>query len=812
MKNIRILLIDDDAVDRETVSRHIRKKRLPYVLQTAAARSEAVKLLQEDTFDLILLDHNVGRGTGLDILPHAGDVPVIFLTDSGDEEIAVKAMRQGACDYLVKDPERNYMKVLPFTIQNVFERIQAEKALRESEEKFRLLSEQSVLGILIIQDDYFKFANQAAADIFEYSIAEMLKLKKGECYSKIIHPDDEAFIKKQARMKQRGKEEIVENLSWQALTKSGGTKLVESYGRSVIFGGKPAELVTIIDVSERRKAEERMQEQQRTLTTLMGNLPGMAYRRRNDQGWTMDFVSEGSAGLAGYVPSALIGNRIISYNDLIHSEDREPALEQVQAALEIMRPYVLEYRIRTAAGEEKWVWEKGVGIFTPEGELQALEGFIIDITERKCAEEELKKHRDHLEEMVARRTAQIEKTNEELQQEIAERKQAEEKMQFEMQQRKQAEDQLKVLVDDLERANRDLKDFAYVVSHDLKAPLRGINSLANWIVEDYGERLGQEGREYLDKLLSRTKRMQNFIDGILQYSRVGRIKTEPQIFDSEAVMREIIEGLAISGNISVRIEDKLPTVVYDKILFNRVFRNLVGNAVKHLGKPEGEVTISCRQQDDGETWEFCVRDNGVGIEARHFERIFKMFQGLKPQSEEESTGIGLALVKKIAERTGGKVWVESIVGEGSAFFFTIPGQPEMVESAPNLTVLIVDDNVEFINVARAMLELEGHNVLLAANRQEAEGILDNYEKEIQLILMDIHIPGEDPLDRYFALRKRRSDLKIIACTGVDFPQTLKELEEGGLDGILTKPFKISELYSIIGDTAKPVKQDGGKKS
>ncbi len=684
---------------------------------------------------------------------------------------------------------------------------EVEEALRESEEKFRLLSEQSVLGIFIVQDHLFKFANQAVADIFEYPLGEMLNWQAGQCYEKTIHPDDISFVREQAFKKQAGNPGAVVNFSWRAITKKGEIKMVESYGRSVIYEGKPADLVTLLDITEREQAVERLRENQRTLATLMGNLPGMAYRRRNDKDWTMDFVSEGSAGLIGYVPTALIGNRLVSYNDLIHPDDQEPVWEQVQAALELTRPYVLEYRIRTAAAEDKWVWEKGVGVYSADGKLQALEGFIIDITERKRAEEELRKHRDHLEEMVTERTAEIAEKNKELQLEISERKRVEEKLRFEMFQRKQAEDQLKVLVNELERTNKELQDFAYIISHDLKSPLRGISSLVNWLVADYSQQLTPEGRQYLNKLVNRIKRMHNLIDGIMQYSRLGRLKTNPQSLDSDAEIRKIITGLSAPQNILIRIIGKLPTVVYDKILFDRVFRNLIGNAVKHSGKAEGEIIISCSEQEGRAGWVFSVKDNGVGIESRYFERIFKMFQTLHPQAEDESTGVGLALVKKIAEQNGGKVWVESTVGEGSNFFFTIPRRSEVGQSSSFLTVLIIDDNLDFINVARAMLELEGHKVLLAANRKEAEEVLGKHKEEIQVVLMDIHIPGEDPLDRYLILRKMRPDLKIIACTGVDLPDTIKNLEREGLDGILTKPFKISDLYSIIWDGAEPVHTD-----
>ena len=171
-------------------------------------------------------------------------------------------------------------------------------------------------------------------------------------------------------------------------------------------------------------------------------------------------------------------------------------------------------------------------------------------------------------------------------------------------------------------------------------------------------------------MLMRTKRMHNLIDGILQYSRAERFEPELQLLETDAVVRKIIDTLSSPENITVRIEETLPSVVYDETFLTQVFQNLIENVIKHLGKPEGEVVVSCT--DGGDVWEFCVRDNGVGIEERRFEKIFKMFQSLKPRSKVESTGIGLPLVKKIVERNGGTARVESTVGEGSAFFFTIP--------------------------------------------------------------------------------------------------------------------------------------------
>ncbi len=239
--------------------------------------------------------------------------------------------------------------------------------------------------------------------------------------------------------------------------------------------------------------------------------------------------------------------------------------------------------------------------------------------------------------------------------------------------RKGREREREAFIDALNRSNEELKEFAYIVSHDLKAPLRAIGSLAEWISHDYADKLDDEGRENLALLLGRTKRMNALIEGILRYSRLGRLKPERDNLDANRIAGLVISALAPPENITVRVEGTLPAVMYDRTHLEQLFQNLISNAVKHMGKPTGEVVISCRDADT--MWEFCVRDTGQGIEEKHFERIFKIFQSLKPRDELESTGIGLTLVKKIVETNGGAVWIKSAVGAGSEFHFTIPKTP-----------------------------------------------------------------------------------------------------------------------------------------
>jgi signal transduction histidine kinase/predicted hydrocarbon binding protein len=245
------------------------------------------------------------------------------------------------------------------------------------------------------------------------------------------------------------------------------------------------------------------------------------------------------------------------------------------------------------------------------------------------------------------------------------------------QERKQAEQRQTRLFEQLESVNKELKDFAYIISHDLKAPLRGIKTLASWIATDYADKLDQQGKEQIQLLLGRVDRMQNLIDGVLQYSRLGRVTEEVVPVNLGELLPEIIDMVAAPAHIAITIENALPTVHCGKTRISQVFQNLISNAIKYMDKPQGRVKVG--SSEEAGFWKFYVADNGPGIEERFFEKVFKLFQTLSPQDESGSTGVGLALAKKIVEMYSGKIWIESKVGQGSTFFFTLPKQQASVE-------------------------------------------------------------------------------------------------------------------------------------
>ncbi|MBI9039665.1 MAG: GHKL domain-containing protein, partial [Bacteroidales bacterium] len=222
----------------------------------------------------------------------------------------------------------------------------------------------------------------------------------------------------------------------------------------------------------------------------------------------------------------------------------------------------------------------------------------------------------------------------------------------------------------LEHSNRELRDFAQIVSHDLKAPLRAISQLSYWISQDYADNIDEDGQKKLSMLLGRVKRMDNLIDGILQYSRAGKQREKETTINLHALVEETIKLINPPDNIEIIIENQLPEYIGDPTRLGQLFQNLIDNAIKFMDKPEGLIKIGCHK--DSEFWQFYVSDNGCGIEEKYFDQIFKIFQRLVSRDDQEGAGIGLSLVKRIVQIHGGDIWLKSKPGEGTSFYFTLP--------------------------------------------------------------------------------------------------------------------------------------------
>ncbi len=227
------------------------------------------------------------------------------------------------------------------------------------------------------------------------------------------------------------------------------------------------------------------------------------------------------------------------------------------------------------------------------------------------------------------------------------------------------------VVEDLKRSNRELDDFAYVASHDLKAPLRAIENLSSFVVEDVGDQLPPESREHLERVQQRVRRMEKLLEDLLDFSRAGRIRHQPERLDAQRLVGDVVALLDPPPGFEIHTALDLPELWAPRVPLEQIFRNLIDNAIKHHDRERGRIEIGWA--DRGETFEFSVSDDGPGIPAEHHERVFRMFTTLRPRDAVEGSGMGLAVIEKLIEAAGGSIEVES-VGRGSTFRFSWPVQ------------------------------------------------------------------------------------------------------------------------------------------
>ncbi len=531
-------------------------------------------------------------------------------------------------------------------IQDITDRKQTELKLMESEDRYRLLFDSSNDGVyvyLITNEGLpgkFIEVNEVACQRLGYTREELQELSLLD----IDATERAATIGKKIL---EDKKILYETFH---LTKDGRQIPIEVNSHLFHLHGQLTVLSIARDITERRRAREKLRESEERFR-------GIA-ERSFDAIFALDlkgdftYVSPSTERIAGYSPEELIGKSFSSYIPVSDHHKTSQAFKMLLNS-DLIQGLELELLKKD---NTRAIVEINLSPIIRDNKVNGVQGIVRDITKRKQAEELVKKYRNHLEELVEQRTAELQRTNEMLQQEINVRKRVENR-------------QLQLLKE-LESANTELKDFAYVVSHDLKAPLRAITNLATFITTDYMNKLDIGGKDLLNLLSSKVMQMNSLIDGILQYSRVGRIREIKVVVNLNELIIEVIEMISPPPNIIVKVENELPYILCEETRIRQVFQNLIDNAIKFMDKPRGEIRIGSEEEED--YWKFYVADNGPGIENKYFKKIFQLFQTLSPRDKLENTGIGLAVVKKIIETCDGEIWLESKLGEGSIFFFKIP--------------------------------------------------------------------------------------------------------------------------------------------
>jgi PAS domain S-box-containing protein len=290
--------------------------------------------------------------------------------------------------------------------------------------------------------------------------------------------------------------------------------------------------------------------------------------------------------------------------------------------------------------------------------IESMAPLIGEAVHRFQAEAELAKYRNQLEDLVKQRTGDLEAANQRLQAEIA--------------QRTSAEAALRQTAQELQRSNRDLEQFAYVASHDLQEPLRAVGGYVKLLQHRFAEKLDAKALQHIAGAADGAARMQRLITDLLAFSRVGSQGGALAPADLNELLNEALSNLRASiMEAGAKISsDPLPTLPVDALQIVLLFQNLIGNAIKFRSGRTPEIHVGAQRQEGG--WLLSIRDNGIGIEPQYFERIFQIFQRLHTRKQYPGTGIGLAICKKIVERHGGAIWVESQPGKGTTFYFSIP--------------------------------------------------------------------------------------------------------------------------------------------
>ncbi len=505
-------------------------------------------------------------------------------------------------------------------------------------------------------------------------------------------------------------------------------------------------------ITERKRAQEALRERERAYATLLANLSGMAYRCRNDENWTMELVSDGCLALTGYPAADLIGNRKLSFADLIHPEDQQPLWEKCQASLAARRPCANEYRIRTAAGEEKWVRDQAQGVYSGSGELVAVEGLVTDISDSKRLEDQLRQS-----------------------------------------QRMEA-----------------IGLLAGGVAHDFNNLLTVITGYSGLALESIGP--GHKLRAMIEEIQRAGDRASLLTQQLLAFSR--RQSLRPEVLDLNAVIAGMYNLLRrlIGEDIEIvtRMNPDLGRIQADRGQIEQVILNLAVNARDAM--PQGGKLILTTTGVDleekvGPQVLLCIEDTGSGMDEATRSRIFEPFFTTKEKGK--GTGLGLATVHGIIQQSGGHIGVSSEPGRGTRFEIYLPCTSEGVEEHKDFaaageegseTILLTEDEPALRALVRRTLARYGYQVLEASHGEDALEVTRRHPGPIDLLLTDVVMPlmsGRELASRLVALRPATP---VLFMSGYDEEAVADRGLADSSFQLLHKPFTPDGLARKVRET------------
>ena len=385
--------------------------------------------------------------------------------------------------------------------------------------------------------------------------------------------------------------------------------------------------ILFADLSEKRRISEKLKKSEQGFKVLADSQPALIWRSGTDK--LCNYFNKTWLDFTGRTLEQELGN---GWAEGVHPDDFERCLEIYNTAFDKHEPFSMEYRLRHNSGSYRWIADRGLPNYSIEGKFKGYLGSCLDIEESKKNHEELAKYRLHLEDMIKERTME------------------------------------------LSRSNADLEEFAYLASHDLQEPLRKITTFSDRIVEKQ-DSLNAESKDYLKRMHNSALRMAQYIQDLLEYSRITQ---EPILYERvslESIVSQVLDDLSDqikTSNATIHVE-KLPCIEVDPSQFPKLIQNLLSNAIKyHREGISPIINITSSLYENTQNWQVEVSDNGIGIEEKYFDRIFKPFERLHGRSKYEGTGIGLSICKKIIQRHSGVITIRKNLPYGTTFVITLP--------------------------------------------------------------------------------------------------------------------------------------------
>jgi PAS domain S-box-containing protein len=517
-------------------------------------------------------------------------------------------------------------------VRDVTERQKYEEMLRSQRERLRVTLESIADGVISTdQHCVIDFINPVARSLTGWNAEDAAGQPLTEVFQIVDQINREKIENPLRQVLEQGAS--LASAEHLLISKSGTDEVLIEYSASPIVGENQQVTGAVLvfrDVTRRRRAEQEraaltmmLDSQRLRLRNILTNVPGIIWEGTGqpDGSQKIDFVNPFAERMLGYTPDEWM-NTPNFWVKIIHPEDLQAAVEKATAIYQSGEPGVMQFRCIAKDGRVVNVESYTTVILDSRGQPVGACGAIMDISERKQAQEALEQS-----------------------------------------------------ALELKRSNEELQQFAYVASHDLQEPLRMVTSYLQLLEQRYKDRLDEDASEFIGFAVDGASRMKALINDLLAYSRV-QTRQKVTTFEMQSALDRALNNLQlrIEESGAVITHDELPKIKGDEHQFVQLFQNLIGNAIKFRGERTPEIHIGVNK--DRREWRFCVRDNGIGIEKQYAERIFIIFQRLHTQGKYPGTGIGLAICKKVVERHGGRIWVESQPGEGSTFYFTVPVNPE----------------------------------------------------------------------------------------------------------------------------------------